>query len=78
MLESFRQYAGIAEDKAIMMIIKDDEELQDALITVFKKNMRAYDTIINTLNDPSKNLAVSNYRNVCVEKIKGLFMTDEI
>ena len=78
MLESFRQYAGIAEDKAIMMIIKDDEELQDALITVFKKNMRAYDTIINTLNDPSKNLAVSNYRNVCVEKIKGLFITDEI
>ena len=43
------------------MIMKDDEELQRALITVFKKNMRAYESIISTLKDPSKNLPASNY-----------------
>ena len=60
------------------MIIKDNEELQNALITVFKCNMKAYDTIINTLNDPTKNLPASNYKNVCIEKIKGLFMTEAL
>ena len=72
MLELFTKNTGIREDKAILMIIEDKEQLQKSLISIFKDNRIAYEQIVTTLEE--KNLAV-NFKDVSIEKIKRMLET---